>query len=127
VPGAVVLANRVPKHYVSYELYNGLQYNTDEKFNYYLMNPRVDSFEVSYKGYVSLVPYLLTRISVQLIFSKLGANYWPNIKLVANKAAMVAWHEMHENCDFSGFLAGMHLYKNGEISPSRPKPVRQIR
>ena len=32
VPGAIVLCNRVPKRYAQYELYNGLQYNTDQTY-----------------------------------------------------------------------------------------------
>jgi len=85
------------------------------------MNPRIGAFELSYKGYVSIAD--MTNFLVQLIFSKLGASYWPNIKLVAHKAAMVAWHEMHENCDFSGYLAGMGLNNDGSLSPSRARQV----
>jgi hypothetical protein len=98
IPGAVVLSNKIPKEYVDYEMYNNLVYNEDAATTTYEMLPRLGCFEVSYKGY--------------LIFSKLGGGYWPNVELVTNKCATIAYHEPH-NCDFSGYLAGMSPDKAG--------------
>jgi len=77
-----------------------LLHNEDPEEPYYGMLPRKDSFEISYKGF--------------LIFSKLGANYWPAIELVASKCRNVAQHEPH-GCSISKYLAGMGLERNGSI------------
>ena len=55
VPGAEVLSNKIPKNYVNHELYCNLIYNEEQTMNHYEMIPRRDSFEISYKGYVSKV------------------------------------------------------------------------
>lgn len=96
-----MVGNKIPKSYIDHELYTDLKATDDPDF--YYMNPRLQSFEVSYKGY--------------LIFSKLGGRYWPNIELVANKCAAVAYHEAHKTCNFTGFLAGMSPKKDGKFSP----------
>lgn len=109
-----MLSNKIPKSYVKYDLYNNLVDNDNE--NYFFMNARPDSFEVSYKGY--------------LIFSKIGGNYWPNIELVANKCAAVAYHEAHRRCNFSVYLAGMSPKRDGTFRPTtyvRPISSRTFR
>ena len=108
------MSNKIPKTYVDYDLYANLVNNEDEDNEYYEMNPRVNSFEVSYKNY--------------LIFSKLGGKYWPSVALVAQKVASVILHEGH-GCDMSFFLAGMAPKRDGSYAPSKlvkkvpPRPV----
>ena len=47
------MSNKIPKTYVEYDLYCNLVDNDDEDNEYYEMNPRINSFEVTYKNYVS--------------------------------------------------------------------------
>lgn len=70
------------------------------------MSPRLNSFEISHKGY--------------LIFSRLGGKYWPACDLVAKKCATVAFHEPH-NCDMGQWLAGMGIGKDGIVEPSKKR------
>ena len=87
------------------------------------MMPRTGAFEVSYKGYVSELMRMLNPF--QLVFSKLGGGYWPNVELVSNKCATIAYHEPHK-CDFSGYLAGMSPDRAGFCSPSKSKITNRL-
>lgn len=54
LPNAVVLRNQIPKSYLPYDLYVNLIPNEDENCPVYDQVPRTGSFEVSYKGMVSI-------------------------------------------------------------------------
>ena len=54
LPNAVILRNQIPKAYLPYDLYCNLIPNDDETTVIYDQVPRTGSFEVSYKGMVSI-------------------------------------------------------------------------
>ena len=121
VPDSITHMNEIPKTYVDYQLYNNLLFNEDDTVNTFEVQPRIGSLEVSYKGKVSGTEFLL-RFS-QLIYSKLGVDYWPNVNLVAKKCAQVAQHEPY-GCDFRDNLVGMTVSTNGSSFPSESKRTR---
>ena len=57
-PGAVVLINEVPKHWVDYEIYCQLIPNSDDSVKTYKILPRIGSFEISFKGVVGFERYI---------------------------------------------------------------------
>lgn len=54
IPNAVTMRNQIPKAYLPFDLYCNLIPNNDPNNATFMQVPRTGSFEVSYKGLVSL-------------------------------------------------------------------------
>lgn len=54
IPNATVVRNQIPKAYLPYDIYCNLIPNSDPNLPFFQQVPRTGTFEVSYKGLVSI-------------------------------------------------------------------------
>ena len=59
----MVLINEVPKAWVDFEIYCQLIPNNDPNLKTFKILPRIGAFEVSFKGVVSFVYFMINKIA----------------------------------------------------------------